>query len=58
MHKVDLDPAFGERTWAQLESALGEIFQRRESGLSYEELYRGAYNMVLHKHGDRLYSGF
>ena len=58
MHKVDLDPAFGERTWAQLESALGEIFQQRESGLSYEELYRGAYNMVLHKHGDRLYSGF
>ena len=58
MHKVDLDPAFGERTWAQLEGALGQIFLRQESGLSYEELYRGAYNMVLHKFGERLYAGF
>ena len=27
------------------------------SGLSFEELYRNAYNMVLHKYGDLLYQG-
>jgi cullin 3 len=25
--------------------------------LSFEELYRNAYNMVLHKYGEKLYSG-
>jgi cullin 3 len=25
--------------------------------LSFEELYRNAYNMVLHKFGEKLYSG-
>ena len=25
--------------------------------MSFEELYRNAYTMVLHKHGERLYSG-
>jgi cullin 3 len=25
--------------------------------LSFEELYRNAYNMVLHKNGEKLYSG-
>merc|ERR1711892_1353039 len=30
---------------------------KNNSGLSFEELYRTAYTMVLHKHGERLYSG-
>ena len=34
-----------------------EIQKKNNSGLSFEELYRNAYTMVLHKHGERLYSG-
>lgn len=34
-----------------------EIQRKNNSGLSFEELYRNAYTMVLHKHGERLYSG-
>ncbi len=30
---------------------------RNSSVLSFEELYRTAYNLVLQKHGDLLYSG-
>ena len=36
---------------------LQEIQRKNNSGLSFEELYRNAYTMVLHKHGERLYSG-
>ena len=31
--------------------------KKNNSGLSFEELYRNAYTMVLHKHGEKLYSG-
>ena len=34
-----------------------EIQRKNKSGLSFEELYRNVYSMVLHKHGDRLYIG-
>ena len=34
-----------------------EIQRKNNSGLSFEELYRNSYTMVLHKHGERLYSG-
>ncbi|CAM9921785.1 unnamed protein product, partial [Ectocarpus sp. 12 AP-2014] len=30
---------------------------KNASSLSFEELYRNAYNLVLHKHGDLLYAG-
>ena len=38
-------------------STIQEIHKQNASGLSFEELYRNAYNMVLHKFGDKLYSG-
>ena len=38
-------------------STCREIHRQNASGLSFEELYRNAYNMVLHKFGDKLYSG-
>ena len=38
-------------------SCFQEIQRKNNSGLSFEELYRNAYTMVLHKHGERLYSG-
>ncbi|XP_072952958.1 cullin-3B-like [Typha angustifolia] len=56
-HRVELDPKYAERTWKVLEHAINEIYNHNASGLSFEELYRSAYNMVLHKYGEKLYSG-
>ncbi|XP_057777170.1 cullin-3A-like [Salvia miltiorrhiza] len=56
-HKVVVDPKYAEKTWKVLEDAIKEIYNHNASGLSFEELYRNAYNMVLHKFGDKLYSG-
>lgn len=54
---VQLDPHFAENTWKTLEHAITEINKRNTSNLSFEQLYRYSYNMVLHKHGDYLYNG-
>ncbi|KAJ0988325.1 hypothetical protein J5N97_006681 [Dioscorea zingiberensis] len=56
-HRVELDPKYAEKTWKILEHAIHEIYNHNASGLSFEELYRNAYNMVLHKYGEKLYSG-
>ena len=54
-HRVDLEPDYKEKTWALLESSMLAIFDHNPSKLSFEELYRSAYNMVLHKFGNYLY---
>jgi len=46
-----------EQTWTVLKDAITEIFNSNASALSFEELYRNAYNLVLHKHGELLYVG-
>lgn len=56
-HRVVVDPNYAEKTWKLLEHAIHEIYNCNASGLSFEELYRNAYNMVLHKFGEKLYSG-
>eukprot|EP00879_Flechtneria_rotunda_P001881 GHRR01002052.1.p1 GENE.GHRR01002052.1~~GHRR01002052.1.p1 ORF type:complete len:737 (+),score=264.98 GHRR01002052.1:271-2481(+) len=56
-HPITMDPNYADKTWRILESAILEIHNQNASGLSFEELYRNAYNMVLHKFGDRLYHG-
>ncbi|KAL3631157.1 Cullin-3A [Castilleja foliolosa] len=56
-HKVVVDPNYADKTWKILEHAIHEIYNHNASGLSFEELYRNAYNMVLHKCGEKLYSG-
>lgn len=56
-HRVVVDPKYAEKTWKILEHAIHEIYNHNASGLSFEELYRNAYNMVLHKYGEKLYSG-
>ncbi|XP_031122102.1 cullin-3A-like [Ipomoea triloba] len=56
-HRVVVDPKYADKTWKILEHAINEIYNRNASGLSFEELYRNAYNMVLHKYGEKLYSG-
>ncbi|KAF6160010.1 hypothetical protein GIB67_033094 [Kingdonia uniflora] len=56
-HRVVVDPKYADKTWEALEHAIQEIYNHNASGLSFEELYRNAYNMVLHKFGEKLYSG-
>ncbi|XP_021746484.1 cullin-3A [Chenopodium quinoa] len=56
-HRVVVDPKYADKTWRILEHAIQEIYNENASGLSFEELYRNAYNMVLHKYGEKLYSG-
>ncbi|KXS15129.1 Cullin-domain-containing protein [Gonapodya prolifera JEL478] len=50
------DIAFRE-TWQKLSQAITEIYRKNNSQLSYEELYRSAYNLVLQKNGSALYNG-
>ena len=52
-----MDEKFVDNIWNLLKNAIQEIQKKNNSGLSFEELYRNAYTMVLHKHGERLYSG-
>lgn len=52
-----MDSEGARQIWNQLASAIDEIHSRNASSLSFEELYRNAYNLVLHKHGHLLYKG-
>ncbi|XP_046402538.1 cullin-3 isoform X1 [Ischnura elegans] len=54
---MTMDEKYVENIWALLKNAIQEIQRKNNSGLSFEELYRNAYTMVLHKHGERLYTG-
>lgn len=44
-----------EQIWAVLDKAFREIHGRNASNLSYEELFRNAYKLVLKKKGDFLF---
>ncbi|KAF7991879.1 hypothetical protein HCN44_010680 [Aphidius gifuensis] len=52
-----VDEKYVENIWSLLKNAIQEIQKKNNSGLSFEELYRNAYTMVLHKYGERLYTG-
>lgn len=54
---VHMDSATADKIWAALQLAIGEIHNKNASTLSFEELYRQAYSLVLHKHGEKLYNG-
>jgi len=54
---VPMDRTVASQTWDALANAIDEIYNRNASQLSFEELYRNAYNLVLHKHGTLLYEG-
>ncbi|KAJ4375196.1 hypothetical protein N0V83_002281 [Neocucurbitaria cava] len=53
LHGDELD---FENTWATIEAAFREIHTKNASKLSYEELYRHAYRIVLKKKGEDLYN--
>lgn len=46
-----------ETIWNSLATAIDEIVLRNSSILSFEELYRNSYNLVIQKHGKLLYDG-
>ncbi|CAL8081710.1 unnamed protein product [Calicophoron daubneyi] len=52
-----MDEGLVNQIWEQLKNAIIEIQKKNNSGLSFEELYRNAYTLVLQKHGERLYAG-
>ncbi|KAF0696286.1 Aste57867_12984 [Aphanomyces stellatus] len=56
-NNMGMDVNKAKETWQSLRSAIKEIHGHNASLLSFEELYRNSYNMVLHKHGDMLYTG-
>ena len=56
-HNSQMNEEFATQTWETLHRAIHEINKQNASALSFEELYRNAYNMVLHKFGDKLYNG-
>ncbi|KAK9387269.1 Cullin [Lipomyces mesembrius] len=45
-------------SWAVLSTAMQEMYRKNASRLSYEELYRTAYTLVLKKHAERLYNSY
>ena len=45
-----------DNTWNTLERAFREIHTKNASALSFEELYRNAYKIVLKKKGEELYN--
>mmetsp|Transcript_23480 Transcript_23480/g.26759 ORF Transcript_23480/g.26759 Transcript_23480/m.26759 type:complete len:764 (+) Transcript_23480:117-2408(+) len=52
-----IDRSGAEGILASLDKAINEIHNRNSSRLSFEELYRNAYNLVIQKHGTLLYDG-
>lgn len=46
-----------EEYWNKLRNAFYEIFNKNAGKLSFEELYRCAYNLVLLREGKKLYNG-
>ncbi|ESN98219.1 hypothetical protein HELRODRAFT_84693 [Helobdella robusta] len=54
---MTMDEKYVNSIWSLLKNAIQEIQKKNNSGLSFEELYRNAYTMVLHKHGEKLYTG-
>lgn len=52
-----MDEKYVNVIWNMLKNAIQEIQKKNNSGLSFEELYRNAYTMVLNKYGEKLYTG-
>ncbi|XP_022887566.1 cullin-3B-like [Olea europaea var. sylvestris] len=53
----EVGPEFGDTTWKILDHAFSQIYNRDSIDFTFAELYSHAYNMVLHKYGEKLYSG-
>ena len=62
-----MDESDVENTWSSLKNSIQEILKKRlaflhpalysAAGFSFPETCENAHNMVLHKHGEKLYNG-
>ncbi|AQK41255.1 cullin-3A isoform X1 [Zea mays] len=57
-YRVESDPKFFDKSWRKLHDAIREIYNHNSMSLSFEELYRTAYNLVLNKFAPELYEKF
>lgn len=57
LFKKHMDDEYGESLWATLKNAIEEILKKHKTGVTLVELYSNAYKLVLHKRGERLYTG-
>jgi len=53
----DMSKHQAKNVWSGLQRGIQEIQNGNASTLRFEELYRNAYTLVLHKHGELLYDG-
>jgi cullin 3 len=56
-HSTSMDSTTAVANLDALGAAIDQIYGHMSSQLSYEQLYRKAYNMVLQRQGDLLYEG-
>ncbi|KAG5676685.1 hypothetical protein PVAND_006501 [Polypedilum vanderplanki] len=54
---MTMDEKFVESIWSLLKKCNSRDSKEKQFWAIFEELYRNAYTMVLHKHGERLYNG-
>ena len=55
MRDANMQRSQAQQHWETIKDAIFKIYNKQASSLSYEELYRTAYSLVLHKHGQMLY---
>ena len=53
----DMSRGQANNVWNGLKRGIEEIQNGNAGTLRFEELYRNAYTLVLHKHGELLYKG-
>jgi hypothetical protein len=57
IHRNNMSRDEAKTTWKKLELAIEKIYLQNTFDLSFEELYRYGYKMVIHRHGELLYAG-
>eukprot|EP00906_Rhabdomonas_costata_P004683 RCo006921 len=55
--KAALDADGAREKWKTIENAIQQIYQQNASSLSFQNLYTSGYQIILHKHGEILYTG-
>ena len=55
-HLENFSEEDSKKSWRLLETAISKIYEKKYYELSYEELYRNAYYLVLHRYGDVIYT--
>jgi len=53
---MSMDDTLIDNIWVLLKNAIQEIQKKKNTSLSFEELYRNAYTMIILKNGEKLYT--